>query len=153
MHNPPLERTAAAYTSLTVERRVCAAAAAQRHYVMSLEEKVAKFLERTVYGRDAFSTQAATLRTLIKFFEDHQSPVPAESPLRKCLAALEAGEKSSAIDEYKRINRGGNNSIGDWLPPVTCSCETGESVSVTFMCLLGAWLRQMSALAAERRAT
>lgn len=120
---------------------------------MSLEEKVANFFDRTVYGRDAFSTQAATLRTLIKFFEDHQSPVAAESPLRKCLAALEAGEKSSAIAAYKRIARGGNGCIGDWIPPVTCSCETGESVSITFMCLLGTWLREMSSLAAERRAT
>jgi hypothetical protein len=119
--------------------------------VMSLEEKVANFVERTVYGRGAFSTEAATLRTLIKFFEDHQSPVPAESPLRKCLAALEAGEKSSAIEAYKRINRGGMWGIGDWTPPVACSCETGESVSITFMALLGAWLRLMSALADERR--
>jgi hypothetical protein len=120
---------------------------------MSLEEKIANLLERAVFGHGAFSTEAATLRTLIKFFEDHQSPVPAESPLRKCLAALEAGEKSSAIEAYKRINRGGNGSVGDWIPPVACNCETGESVSVTFMCLLEAWLRQMAALAAERRAT
>jgi hypothetical protein len=120
---------------------------------MSFEERVANFLERTVYGRGAFPTEAATLRTLIKFFEDHQSPVPPESPLRKCLAALEAGEKSSAIDAYKRINRGGMWGIGDWIPPVACSCETGESVSVTFIALLVTWLRQMSALAGERRAT
>jgi len=125
----------------------------KRIRVMSLEERVANFFERTVYGRDAFSTQAATLRTLIKFFEDHQSPVSAESLLRKCLVALEAGEKSSAITAYERIARGGNGSIGDWIPPVACNCETGESVSITFMCLLGAWQRQMSALAAERRAT
>lgn len=120
---------------------------------MSLEEKVANFLERTVYGRGAFPTEAATLRTLIKFFEDHQSPVPADSPLRKCLAALEAGEKSIAIEAYKRINRGGMWGIGDWIPPVACRCETGESVSITFMSLLGTWLRQMSALAGERRVT
>ena len=119
---------------------------------MSLEEKVANFLERTVYGGGAFSTEAATLRTLIKFFEDHQSPVPPESPLRTCLAALEAGEKSSAVEAYKRINRG-VWGIGDWIPAVTCSCETGESASILFMCLLVTWLRQMSALAGERRAT
>src|SRR3954469_17712434 len=113
---------------------------------MSLDEKVTNFLERTVYGSAAFSAEAATLRTLIKFFEDHQSPVPAESPLRKCLAALEAGEKSSAVAAYKRINRGGNGSIGDWIPPAACSCETGESVSITFRCVLGTWLGQMSAL-------
>jgi hypothetical protein len=117
---------------------------------MSHQEKIANFLERTVYGSGAFSTEAATLRTLIKFFEDHQSPVPAESPLRKCLAALEAGEKSGAIEEYKRINRGGMWGVGDWIPAVTCRCETGESASITFMSLLGAWLRQMSALAGER---
>src|SRR6476620_3502809 len=111
---------------------------------MSLEQKFANFFERSVYGRDAFSTEAATLRTLIKFFEDHQVSVPQVSPLRKCLAALEAGENSSAIAEFKRVNRGGNGSIGDWFPPVTCSCETPESVSMTFMCLLVTWFRQMS---------
>src|SRR6266478_1837402 len=96
-------------------------------FVMSLEQKVLNYLERTVYGSGAFSTQVAILRTLIKFFDDHQSPVPAESPLRTCLAALEAGEKSSAIEAYKRINRSGMWGIGDWIPPVTCSCETAET--------------------------
>jgi hypothetical protein len=119
---------------------------------MSLEEKVANFFERKVYGQDRFVTEAATLRTLIKFFKDHQSPVPPESPLRKCLAALEAGEKSSAITAYKRIARGGMGSIADWMPPVACSCETGESVHVTFKCVLGSWLQQMSSLAGERGA-
>ena len=120
---------------------------------MSLEEKIGNFLERKVYGRDAFATEAATLRTLIKFFEDHQSPLPPESPLRKCLAALEAGEKSEAVRQFKRIPRGGNGSIADWFPPAACGCETNESASITFMCLVGAWLRQMSSLADERAAT
>jgi hypothetical protein len=119
--------------------------------VMSLEEKVANYFERKVYGPGTFRAEAATLRTLIKFFDDHQAPVPAESPLRQCLSALDVGEKSRAIAAYKRIHRGGMGGIGDWFPPVVCGCETEQSVSITFGCLLGTWLRQMASLTAERR--
>jgi hypothetical protein len=118
---------------------------------MSLEDKVANFLERTVYGRDAFTVEAATLRTLIKFHEDHQAPVPPESLLRKCLAALEAGEESGAVAHFKRIHLFGHSRISDWMPPVACGCETGESVGITFMCLVRTWVRQMSALEEGRR--
>jgi hypothetical protein len=121
---------------------------------MSLEEKIANFLDRTVYGRGGFSTQAVTLRTLIKFFEDHQAPIPPESSLRKCLAALEAGEKSSAVDLFKQISRyGGWGGLADWFPPRACQCETDESVSITFHCLVATWFRQMPSLAEGRRAT
>jgi hypothetical protein len=119
---------------------------------MSLGERLTNFIERKLLGPSHFLLQAAILRTLIKFLDDHENPVPPDSPLRKCLSALEAGEKSAAVREYRRVILG-KGGLPDWYPPVKCSCETEESASMTFICLLTRWERDMEELAGNRRAT
>jgi hypothetical protein len=119
---------------------------------MSLGERLTNFIERTVLGPGHFHLQAAVLRTLIKFLDDHDNVVSPESPLRKCLSALEAGEKSAALSEYHRVVFG-KGGLPDWYPAVKCSCETQESASMTFICLLTRWQRDMEELAGKRPAT
>lgn len=111
----------------------------------SLELQIVDWFERKVYGPDAFASEAATLRTLIRFMDNHDAPAATRPLFHECLAALEKGERSSALAAYVRI-RNRFFSLGDWGPPATCGCETPESASVTFFALLGAWSQQMTRL-------
>src|SRR5438094_8292027 len=63
-------------------------------------------IEKKVYGQGAFPSHECATRSLLKFCMDHNSSDPALSNIRACLAALESGERSNAIQAYKRVSLG-----------------------------------------------
>jgi hypothetical protein len=102
-------------------------------------------IERRVYGCGAFPTHEAATRTLLKFCTDHNCSDPALAHIGACLAALERGERSHAIEAYKKVFLG-KDGFGDWWPPVAFPSENEEYVTVLFNALVERWHRLMESL-------
>ena len=90
-------------------------------------EKFMTAIEKRVYGSGAFQTHAAATRSLLKFCTEHQYDLSALEDVRTCLSSLEAGERSNAIQAYKKI-RWGKEGFSDGWPRAVLPSETPEYV-------------------------
>jgi hypothetical protein len=106
--------------------------------------KLITSLERKVYGPGQFREQARATRTLLKFCLDHKR-TDVEN-IRACLAAIEAGEKSMAVEAFKKVNLGGASCFDDWFPPVVFPSEDEEYAWAVFEALVERWARMMRIL-------
>ena len=102
-------------------------------------------MERHTYGPDHFLAEQRITRALLKFCVDHGSTTPAIENVRACLAALEIGERSNAVEAFKRV-RMGPDGFNDWFPPAVEPSETGEHAWAVFEALVERWIRLMMLL-------
>jgi hypothetical protein len=109
---------------------------------MIMLENFITSIEKRVYGPDAFRLHAAATRTLLKFCTEHQCNDPALEHVRACLANLEAGVRSKAIEAYKKVTWG-KEGFSDWWPHPTPPLETQEYVGEVFLALAERWHRLM----------
>jgi hypothetical protein len=108
--------------------------------------KMMTSLERFAYGCESFLEQRRATRALLKFCDDHGYNVAGVQDIRACLAALEAGERSTAVAAFKRVPIGGMGCFNDWWPPAIGPLETEEYASAVFDALVYEWHRRMTTL-------
>lgn len=109
------------------------------------------WFERMAYPDGFFLGHIRATRALLKFCEDHryQEECYATKDLdhiRECLQSLERGEKSSAVESFRRVPFG-KEGFGDWWPSVVFKHENEEYVWAEFEALVERWYRLMSSLA------
>ncbi len=108
--------------------------------------KAMNSVERFIYGPDSFLPHRRATGALVTYCDQHGISLECVNDLRDCLLRLDAGERSMAVEAFKRI-RTGKDGLGDWFPPVVLPGETPEYALAVFEALVERWQRLMSSLA------
>jgi hypothetical protein len=102
-------------------------------------------VEGRIYGSSSFHVEIRATRSLLKFHDDHKTIHGNLVHVRECLRALEAGEKSNAVDAFKQVWRG-KESLGDVWPDAVFPHEDADYVWGVSEALFVRWCQLMNHL-------
>jgi hypothetical protein len=103
-------------------------------------------IERAADSPQSFEFQLRATRVLVRFCDEHHVDHSDLAHIRTCLSALETGNRSDALQAFRKINFG-KDGIGDWWPGSAPLSESEEDVLATFEALFERWFQLMTSLA------